>query len=160
MSDKAAINAAIYALSDQHDGRITPDIVLAAAQSPDSPLHTAFTWDDGEAAHKHRLAEARDLIRSVRVEVRTTFFTADVPAFVRDPTVGKAQGYASLGRLQTEEDAAREAIVAEFSRASAALGRAKALAVALGMADEITEIESRVLDLTGRAISAEAAARN
>jgi len=48
------------------DGIRAADVV-AAAQSPDSPLHPCFTWDDSEAAKQWRLEEARALIRNVRV---------------------------------------------------------------------------------------------
>lgn len=55
----------------QRDGKLTPESVVEEATDSDSPLHAAFTWDDSEAARKHRLNEARALIRSVRIHVRT-----------------------------------------------------------------------------------------
>ena len=39
--------------------------VVAEAVAPDSPLHSLFTWDDSEAARKHRLQEASRLIRVI-----------------------------------------------------------------------------------------------
>lgn len=56
----------LKALHDEH-GRITPALVVAAATDPESPLHSRFEWDDTEAARKYRLAQASDLIRSVRI---------------------------------------------------------------------------------------------
>lgn len=47
------------------DGVLTADIVLLDATLPTSPIHSAFTWDDAEAAHLHRLEEARHLMRSI-----------------------------------------------------------------------------------------------
>lgn len=49
-------------------GLIRPADVVEAARSPDSVLHDYFTWDDGEAAEKWRLEEARRLIRVVVVK--------------------------------------------------------------------------------------------
>jgi hypothetical protein len=49
------------------DGMVTAESVVDVARHPDSPLHKHFTWDDGEAADKYRLLEARTLIRRVRV---------------------------------------------------------------------------------------------
>lgn len=65
---------------NEHGGKLKPDDVVQVASDPDSPLHPAFEWDDSVAAHKHRLRQARDLIRSVRVidpEAKT-----DLPAWV------------------------------------------------------------------------------
>ena len=54
---------ALLALAELHQGRVTPEIVVEAARDPASPLHSAFTWDDAQAAHEHRLAQARVLLR-------------------------------------------------------------------------------------------------
>lgn len=51
------------------EGSLTPDLVVREAESMMSPLHNYFEWDDEIAAHKHRLQEARQLIRSVKVTI-------------------------------------------------------------------------------------------
>lgn len=51
------------------EGVLSPMSVLRAARLEDSPLHQYFTWDDGEAAEKCRLAEAGLLIRRVRIHL-------------------------------------------------------------------------------------------
>lgn len=50
-------------------GSLTAAEVLAAAESPDSPLHPYFEWDDTEAARKYREEQARQLVRAVVVRV-------------------------------------------------------------------------------------------
>lgn len=57
-------------LAAQHNGLLkAEDVVRYAEQHPDSACHQWFTWDNEEAAHQHRLNEARSLIRvHVRVE--------------------------------------------------------------------------------------------
>lgn len=150
---------AIQAIAERNGGCITPDMVVEAARNPASPLHEHFTWDIREAARERWREQARALIRAVRVEVTTTDFTYRVPVFVRDPVVPEnIQGYVSLGRLRTDEELAREALVAEFARAAAVLARARAIAAALGLADEIEEVRERVLRLSGRASQAEVSA--
>src|SRR5215207_3908418 len=47
--------------------RLTPALVLAEAENPDSPLHALFEWRNDEAAEKWRLHQAQQLIRSVKV---------------------------------------------------------------------------------------------
>jgi hypothetical protein len=157
MRDQKIIDA-LYALADRNGGRLTPDIVVAAARSNDSPLHAYFAsrdcWDTKKAADHWAVAVARDLIRSVKVEVTTTDFTVKAPAFVRDPSAGDAQGYASLSRLRSDTDLAREAVVAEFARVSAALARAQAVAAALNLTDEIGELRSRMSAFADRVESA------
>lgn len=46
---------------------LTPPAVVEAARDETSPLHSCFTWDDGEAAEAYRRMEARVLIRAVKV---------------------------------------------------------------------------------------------
>lgn len=49
--------------------RMTPELVVEDARNESSPIHKAFDWDDTVAAHKHRLAQARQLENSLRVEI-------------------------------------------------------------------------------------------
>jgi hypothetical protein len=49
-------------------GSFTPTDVVAAASSPESPLHKYFEWDDSKAAHKFRLSQARQLVLSIQIE--------------------------------------------------------------------------------------------
>ena len=47
-----------------NDGILRPADVVAEAADPESPLHSAFQWDDHNAAHEYRLAQARHVIRA------------------------------------------------------------------------------------------------
>jgi hypothetical protein len=38
----------------EHSDELTEEIVLEAARSPDSYLHSLFEWDDAKAARKYR----------------------------------------------------------------------------------------------------------
>ena len=53
---------------NQANGHLTPYIVLAEAADEQSPLHSVFEWDNAKAGHQHRLWQARQLIRSVKIE--------------------------------------------------------------------------------------------
>lgn len=48
-------------------GVLAPEEVLEDARSGESPLHDFFEWDDTAAAEKHRLEQARHLVRSIVV---------------------------------------------------------------------------------------------
>jgi hypothetical protein len=41
-------------LAAEHGDELTEEIVVEAARSPDSYLHSLFEWDDAKAARKHR----------------------------------------------------------------------------------------------------------
>lgn len=141
-------------LAEANGGRITPDEVVAEARQKNSPLHEYFAarecFDQKKAAAHWCVAVARELIRSVRVDVVTENFTVKAPQFVRDPSAGQKQGYTSLGRLRSDAELAREVLVDEFSRAGAALARAKAVAAALAMSDEVADLHDRVVGLRTR----------
>jgi hypothetical protein len=137
--------AELQAIAAANGGRLTAEMVVQAARDEESPLHDFFTWDDAAAAAEHRIAQARALIRSVRVVFRTETVTVRAPYFIRDPEMPPSeQGYVSLPQLRTDEDAARAAIVTEFARAASALQRARSIAVALGLEGEVMELADRL----------------
>lgn len=143
MSDD--IIAELTRLAKANDGRLTPDNVVDAAQDEASPLHQCFEWDNDAAAHMFRVEQARHLIRSVRVDVTTSHHTVRVPAFVHDPECERGeQGYVSIRQLSSDEDKSREVVIAEFSRAASALRRARAVAMALGIEEQIDDISEQM----------------
>ena len=63
--EASVVGAHIEMLRERFKGELTPEDILDDAKNPNSPLHSFFEWNDGEAAHQHRLQQARGLIRSV-----------------------------------------------------------------------------------------------
>lgn len=47
--------------------KLEPELIVAEATDPSSPLHGQFEWDDSVAAHQHRLAQARQLVARYKV---------------------------------------------------------------------------------------------
>lgn len=68
-ADAKVIGPVLGSLAEQ--GPVTARDVLETAHSANSPLHKYFEWDDAKAAEQHRLAVARDMVRTVRVRVVT-----------------------------------------------------------------------------------------
>src|SRR5262245_25054743 len=62
-------HAAIEAIRGRHGGRLAPEQVVHAARARAHPLHPLFDWNDGEAARKWRLHQARVLVGSIVVIV-------------------------------------------------------------------------------------------
>lgn len=134
---------------ERNNGRLLPADVVEDARDPNSPTHSHFTWDDGEAAAKYRLDEARSLIRMVTLEVTVHDVPLSVVSYVRDPDLDtRTSGYRNVSNLRKEEDSARAVIIDEMKRVTNAVRRAKSLAAVLGFSDDIEEIDR----LAGRII--------
>jgi hypothetical protein len=146
-----AIGQHFAKIEKRDGGRLTPDAVLADASDPSSLTHEFFTWDDAKAGHAHRIEQARTLIASVRVVFRTERTTITSVAYVRDPSArGDEQGYVSVVRLRKNTDAARDALVAEFSAVADRLRRAREIAVALDATEDVEELLKSVVGLRQR----------
>lgn len=65
--DANKVGSELERIRQEHDGHLKTEDVVSEAADAASPLHPAFTWDDAEAAHQHRMAQARFLIRNVQV---------------------------------------------------------------------------------------------
>lgn len=125
----------LESIATANGGVLTPDAVVAAAAVPDHPLHGDFEWADRDAAHAYRLDQARAIIRSVKVVIRTETVQIKSVFYVRDPRAIETgeQGYLSLPRLRTDRELAEEAVAREFARIREAAERALGIAMSLGM---------------------------
>lgn len=140
--------AELEAIAAANGGRLTPEAVVERARNRSSALHPLFDWDVKRAAQKHWLDCARELIRSVRINVTTETTVVRSVAYVRDPRVpADEQGYRSVVSIRSDRDLAREVLLDEFGRAAAALKRAHEVAAALNLDSEVREIRERVVGL-------------
>ena len=146
---REAIQRRITDIAEKNGGKITPDMVVADAKKASSPLHDQFDWNDKTAAEKYRKQVARQLIRSVKIEIETDTRIVSTVCYVRDPEVGDEQGYVDVGVLRNDEDLAREALTSELGRATALFDRAESLALSLGLLNELGDIRERIEKLKG-----------
>lgn len=148
MSASPEVVKALHQIAEANNGTLTPDAVVATARNPKSVLHDFFTWDDSIAAQQYRNEQARSLIRSVRIEFKTETRVYSSVGYVRDPELpNDEQGYTSITRLRNKPDAARDAICREFAMAAAALRRAREIATALGLKEEIDTMINRIVEM-------------
>ena len=126
-------------LLEGENGRLDPVVVVDAARDPASPLHAYFEWDDTEAARQHRLGQARQLIRRIKIEVTVRDVPVEVVRYVRDHDDG-ADGYRDILRVRDDADIARATIIDEMARVSKAARRAKAVAAVLGIGEDVERI--------------------
>lgn len=97
-------------LAAMHGGQLVATAVVMTARPPDSPLHPAFEWDDAEAAHQHRLSQARYLIRSLTVTVETRAEPVEVRAYV---SIAREDGADYFPILSVMDDRAMRATLLE-----------------------------------------------
>jgi len=145
--EKRAVLRAMEEL-ETPEGTLTPELVVGAAAKEESPLHRHFEWDDGKAAHQHRLEQARSLIRTVRIEVRIDNKEITTFRYVRDPSVhADEQGYISVTVLRNDPQRAEILVRQEFDRADACLARAEELATALGVVPLVSRARKRLAEI-------------
>lgn len=126
-------------------GHVTPTAIVEDAASSTSPLHPLFEWDDTIAAAKYRLYQARTVLQRLTITITTEHLTIDAPMYVRDPSLAfDQQGYVSVAQLRADPVQARASVLLEFGRAESALTRARAVAVALHLEDDIDDLVARL----------------
>lgn len=137
--EKLRNSARLEALKQlETDGEIRPSDLVEAARIPSHPYHDSFEWDDSKAAAKHRLEQARVIIRAVKPYLVEDGAVIRAPVYVRNPERQvEEQGYIRLAKAKTQEDVAVEVFQAELSRAISALKRACDVGNVLGFGTEI-----------------------
>ena len=93
--------------------------VVNTARNPKSPLHRYFEWDDGEAAQHWREDQARGLIASVRVSLRSAPERPPMRAFMHVPSPGQAQHYASAAKVMGDPERRRLVLARALSELEA-----------------------------------------
>lgn len=146
-------------LLENERGVLTADALVEDAKNKTSPLHTLPVWQNWnktEAAHAWWLECAREIIRTVQIVVTTETATVSAPYYVHDPDV-KGQGYRSVVALQRDPASARQALIDELTRAAGAMTRARTVAAALNLTDEIDLMIAQISGLHARLTDAPAA---
>jgi len=85
---------------------ITPSSVLESARDKDSELYKCFTWDDGIAAEKWRLEEARKIIRNLVVQKKedAEVETTPIRMFFKDSDEVTTGSYKPISMIVRDED--------------------------------------------------------
>lgn len=100
-ADPEAVAKELEALGEN----ITPPMVVSAAKQKRSVLHGCFTWDDSVAAHKHRLSEARMILRSIIVsnEPEETEQPKQMVRAYENVAVGEERAYVPIDTILQDE---------------------------------------------------------
>lgn len=117
--DAQVAGEALANIQKRHNGLLEPEMVVDAARDEKSPLHPHFEWDDAVAAEAHRADQARELVRSLTVDIsRSNLETKAVRAFV-NVDVGGDQGYVSTFTAMSSEELRKQVLQRAFNELEA-----------------------------------------
>jgi len=135
--------------SEDPDGKLHPEAVVAGARPAASPLHRHFTWGNDEAARRWRLHQAGKMIR-MAITVLPSDNTIPVRMFVSvgsDRTasspVGSGGGYRSVVNVMSSEELLAELLddaLREINNFRRKYRRLTALAPVISAMDDAMEL--------------------
>ena len=145
--EKAAI---LREIAEKHGGNLDPKDVVEEAKASSHPLHDYFEWRDKIAGEQFRIDQARALIRSVRIEVKTNSAPMRAPQWVRSPDNKPDQrGYVEVTRVVALEARLR-IIRGEIDRAIGVVERLREISAALAVEAEFGAAQEALRALRGR----------
>lgn len=117
--DAQRAGEAIERLTKKHNGVLEAADIVEAARDDTSPLHNHFQWDDAAAAELYREDQARDLVRSLTVDIsRSNLETKLIRAFVNVETGGE-RGYVTTATAMSSVDLRKQVIEKAFAELEA-----------------------------------------
>ena len=105
---KVTVEDELDTIANDHGGVVKPIDVLEYAKDPDTALHKRFTWDDGDAAERYRLWQAREILHIYVREERSGKPNQNVRVFVSLPSDRKDGGYRQLVRVMSNKKHRKE----------------------------------------------------
>jgi hypothetical protein len=149
---KQTIVAELKRISGENEGVLMPEAVVESARPETSPLHAKFTWDDGKAAHEHRLWQARQLI-SVCVQYVQGDKQKQLPVFVSLKKDRKTTGgYRTLVDVMNSPSLHQLLLSDARAEMHHFRDRYKSLEELEGVRREMVKTEKELLTPTGRRI--------
>lgn len=146
------VEVRVKEIADKHGGDLTPEMVVEDARDQRSPLHNRFEWDDEKAAHSHRIEQARKIIQSCTLVVRTE--DAGVirsVAYIRNPSVAaNEQGYRSVLVVRDSKQQSRSSLQYELERLLGNVERLRSLAVVLDVQEDLEKVVEQIAAVIGR----------
>lgn len=117
--DAQQAGEALERLQKGKNGLLEPADIVDAARDEGSVLHPHFEWDDHEAAELFRAEQARELVRSLTIDVsRPDADAKPVRAFV-NVDVGQDRGYVSTMTAMSSEELRKQVLAKAFAELEA-----------------------------------------
>ena len=117
--DAQKAGEALARLQKGKNDLLEPSDIVEAARDGKSVLHTHFEWDDTVAAEAYRCDQARELVRSLTIDIsRSNLETKPVRAFV-NVEAGGERGYTSTVTAMSSADLRKQVIERAWSELEA-----------------------------------------
>lgn len=117
--DAQKAGEALARIQKGHNGLLEPEMVVEAAKDEKSALHDHFEWDDTVAAAAFRTDQAREIIRSLTVDIsRSNIEEKTVRAFV-NVDIGGERGYTSTFTAMSSEELRKQVLSKAFAELEA-----------------------------------------
>lgn len=117
--DPQRAGEALAKLQKGKNDLLEPGDIVAAARDEKSALHPHFEWDDSIAAEAYRCDQARELVRSLTVDIsRSNLEERKVRAFVNVET-GQERGYVSTFTALSSEELRKQVLERAFAELEA-----------------------------------------
>ena len=127
-----------------HGGILKPEAVVEYARDPNTALHSVFDWDDGSAADKYRLIQARSIIRVMVAPVEGMEEPVRVNVSIMEDRRQPGGGYRSLEQAMADPDTRRAVLRTAMIELTAFRKRYKALNELADVFASIEEAEGRL----------------
>lgn len=129
-------------------GKLTASLLEKAASNPKHSLHKEFVWDDQIAGHKYRLIQARQIIRSVQIDIQLHNHIISVVRYVRDPNLPvRQEGYKCLSTVERRSEEARAIMLMYLDRVESLIRSAREVAITLGLSNELQALLAQLVVL-------------
>ena len=106
-------DAAIIGLALDELGTFDPEAIVEAARSVKSALHPYFEWNPGKAHHQYLIWRARNLVRSIEVEivgVDNSYTTKAFHSVVIDSGETRERQYMSVDTVARNRDLTQQVL--------------------------------------------------
>lgn len=140
--DPEKLTQAVLDLYSKH-GSLTPELLISAARSRNSPLHDEFTWDPDQALAEVQRTQALYLIRHISLEI-TEVDTGHIyrgREFVLNPT--DSERYISVRTAMTDAEMRADMIDQLKARLSTLSQELKQFREFVGVVEAITAVTKK-----------------
>jgi hypothetical protein len=118
--DAQKAGEALARLEKRHNGLLEPETIVVSAKNAASALHGHFEWDDSVAAGEYRKDQARELVRSLTIDISRSNVEPAKPirAYVSVESGGE-RGYASVATAMSSIELRRQVIARAWAELEA-----------------------------------------
>lgn len=134
----------LEALRVRSNGHLTPRAVVDEARPEDSPLHPGFEWNDAAAAEAYRETQAKDMLRSIVVQLPQRPDDARPTRAFVSVEVERSPVYTSIDAALSDDSLRAQVIARAWSELRAWRERHKELEDLADLFAEIDRTEARL----------------